>query len=687
MSFNYSTDVFTTIGAKSPLESAFAQESAKNAINSLINEFTDNGDLTFGSTGTTPSAALLELDQHMVRHVPRTSRGKKHLSPSEYDITPFQRSMLDSDFDTFFSRVVSLPVKQQSIWWSLMFRYIFFLRNLRGEGKRERNLFYYLFDKVNSVYPKTAEALVELIPDFGYFGDLDYLITTYPESSPIHQAAINCYIKYLDADCMQLFGKAFGKVSVEDASTLNDKLRKMSNAELAAFTKGKRFSLASKWFAREGKTGSDYRVEVINKVYFSHGGFSDIRLSNPDAYRKRMNYSMMRLRNVITALSTCTKVGEQMMCASESALRNWSSIDMEHSPAGFVTKYRKALLNESLTEGLASHELDTGNRSKRPDRIQCRKNTLAAILEGKLKGAQQDLSKLCDVVCGYVTRYGISSSLTFGERSLINQQWQDIVKSVKEMIQEVVAENTDNPDFIDPRNVIPIVDTSGSMSTAGVQNKAIGLGLLATAISTMPGCLISFSDTPEVFKVDLTKDVFNQFLTIYQGPMGYNTNIDATYRLLLDLMVKSKTPKVNFAMLVLTDGQFDRNLVTFDGAKAGYDAQKYFENVFLGRMEKAFTDKGYTLPRTIFWNLVGTGRGFCAAETTKGVQMVSGFSQTLMKQVFTGEFKLVVDEVTGATRVDVDPWASLLKVITSERFDSVLHTVLKTQEGAFKGVA
>lgn len=683
MSFNYSTDVFNTNGAKSPLETAFAQEAAKNAIDSLINVFTDNGDLTFGSTGITPSAALLELDQHMVRHVPRAMRGKKHLSPSEYDITVVQRSMLNSDFDTFLGRVVSLPVKQQSIWWSLMFRYTFYLRNLRGEGKRERNLFYYLFDKVSSVYPKTAEALVELIPDFGYFGDLDYLISTYPESNPIHQAAINCYIKYLESDCVQLFGKTLSAVSAEDASTLNDKLRKMSSAELTAFTSGKRFSLASKWFAREGKTGSDYRVEVINKVYFSHGGFSDIRESNPVAYRKRMNYSMMRLRNVITALSTCTKVGEQMMCAPETAVRNWSSLAMEHAPAGFVTKYRKALLNESLTEGLATHELDTGNRSTRPDRIQCRKNTLAAILNGKLKGAQQELSKLCDVVSRYVTRYGISSSLTFGERSLINQQWQDIVKSVKEMIQEVVVENTDNPDFIDPRNVIPIVDTSGSMTSAGVQNKAIGLGLLATAISNMPGCLISFSNKPEVFNVDLTKDIFDQFITIMNGPMDYNTNIDATYRLLLDLMVKSKTPKVTFAMLILTDGQFDSSLVSFDD-KHVTNEQHYFEDVFLIRMEKAFQAKGYNLPRTIFWNLVGTGHGFCATESTKGVQMVSGFSQTLMKQVFTGEFKLVTDAVTGATRVDVDPWASLLKVITGERFETVLQTVLKTQEGAFK---
>jgi hypothetical protein len=104
-------------------------------------------------------------------------------------------------------------------------------------------------------------------------------------------------------------------------------------------------------------------------------------------------------------------------------------------------------------------------------------------------------------------------------------------------------------------------------------------------------------------------------------------------------------------------------------------------------MEKAFQEKGYTLPRTIFWNLNGTTGNYMAAEDTKGVQMVSGFSQTLMKQVFTGDFVLTTDEATGAVRVKVDPWTSFLKVLTSDTFTPILHKVLATKEGVFGTLA
>jgi hypothetical protein len=62
--------------------------------------------------------------------------------------------------------------------------------------------------------------------------------------------------------------------------------------------------------------------------------------------------------------------------------------------------------------------------------------------------------------------------------------------------------------------------------------------------------------------------------------------------------------------------------------------------------------------------------------------MVSGYSQTLMLSVFTGDYKLTVDE-QGNTRVDVDPWQTFLKSVTSDRFSPVLEVCRKTKEGVF----
>jgi hypothetical protein len=674
------------------LLSGFTEEAALNAVNELINALTDNGDLTFGEMGTdSPSSALLELDYKMVRPCKSGSTHTKEMDKMPDDL----KSVLDGRFQAFVDRTTSLPFVQQGKWWSLVFRYLFYLRNLRGEGKRERMLFYYFFEKVHAVFPKTAVALVTLVPDYGYFGDLDHLITLFlakgEAGAEVVKAAITVYLQHLDADTLQVFGKPIKEVTLDEAKALNTKLVSMSAKELSEQIKGKRLSLASKWFKREGKKESEHRNLVLARLY------PETVVADAALRKKRIGYANMRFRHIISTLTQLLQVGEQMMCTDPTAARNWADINMDHAPAGFVTKYRKALLNETMGTVLTQSSIETGDRSTREDRVACRQNTLASILSGKLKGANQDLARLSEVIMSHITfpsssscaRYGVttatlSPTLSAGERSLINQQWDDMVKEVQKLIDEVTKEHADDSSYIDPRSVIPVVDTSGSMTAATVQDKAIALGILAATLSTLPGCLISFSDKPQLFSLDTSGDIFSKFLAICRGPTGLTTNIDATYKVLLDLMVKKEVTKTDFALLILTDGQFDSSLVRFEGESLYGSALNLFEHVFIGRMEKAFQDKGYTLPRTIFWNLNGMTPGFPATETTKGVQLVSGFSQTLMKQVFTGEYKLVVDETKGSALISVDPWSGFVKAITSETFHPVLKVVLLVKEGVMK---
>ena len=63
--------------------------------------------------------------------------------------------------------------------------------------------------------------------------------------------------------------------------------------------------------------------------------------------------------------------------------------------------------------------------------------------------------------------------------------------------------------------------------------------------------------------------------------------------------------------------------------------------------------------------------------------MVSGFSQTIMNQIFTGEYKFIKNNVTGNTRVNIDPWTSFSKAITGPTYEPVLRTVLETREFIF----
>lgn len=694
---------FNTVSVNFPTKSilsAFAKEAATNAIDELITEWTWNGDITFGSMGHGPKAIMLCLDNNMVRSK-NTSVGRKPvlrkrspLVPTESTSTPkvteimkldpFQQYRIEGQFDFFVKEITTLPPKDQAQWWSMMFRYLFYLRNSHGEGKREKLFSYYLFEKLHSHYPKTAAALVSLFPDYGYFKDLDYLINRGkddPTWKGVVDAAVKYYVDNLNANAIQVFGSPINKIDAKQATELNSKLKKMTFLELAEFKKGMKLNLAPKWFKREGK--KDEHLELfIEHLFFPNGGFSEFKTKNPELYKKRFNYNAMRLRHIITALTQCLNVGEQLMTSIPSQLssisRDWKDIDIQHSPAGFNTKYRMALLNESLTE--VNCNLETGNRTERLDRIQCRKNTLRAIVDGTIKGSQCDLENLANIIS--------NGPRSFGERALISQQYNDLVANVRKMVDDAVQLNIDNSDFLDPREVIPVVDTSGSMYGAKVDSIAILLGLVASAISILPGCMISFSDRPEAFMVDLTTDVFDQYNTIRAGPTGLNTNVDATFRLVLNMMEQSSTTKSTMALLYLTDGQFDSGLVHFDGVETSYrsnntDTKHIFENVFLGRMEKAFNEKGFNLPRIIFWNLFGKAPGYTATAEIQGVQMVSGFSQTIMNQIFTGEYKFVKNNVTGKTRVNIDPWTSFSKAITGPTFEPVLRKVLETREHIF----
>ena len=644
----------------------FKHQAANEAVDSLINAVTDNGDLTFGSMGMDAGAALLELDHAMVRPKVVVSVKPKNKSmrfapnPDQFVLPESTVSFLDTKFNAFSKLTNSLPLTEQANMWSLALRYCFYLRNVRGEGKKERLLFYYLFNKVRAVFPKTVEALVYLVPDYGYFGDLDVLT----KNPVVLNASLDCYIKNLNADTLQVFGKELSKVTMAEAKVLNDKLKLMTSDEIQTFIKGKKLSLAAKWIPREGKKDQKVREMVIDRA------FTVEDCKNPHFMKQRFRY-------IISSLTQCLLVGEQMMTTSGKSgeiQRDWDDIILSRAPAGFINQHRSALLNEIKGTPPSQTELETGNRSTRPDRIQCRKNLLEIILEGKLKGLQLDLSKLAREINNNL------KSGSYAERAALAQQWKDMMSQLKNTINTTVEQMLkENPDTIDPRNVIPMVDLSGSMSGANVDIEAIALGLMAANISSIPGCMITFSTDPSVLYIDLTKDVFHQFAQVYSiGHNGLTTDIDKAYRKLLELMIKNDVKKAEFALMILTDGHFNSGLVYIDRQVVNSDS---FENIFLGRMEKAFQEKGYNLPRTIFWNLNGRG-AYSASTTTKGVQMVNGYSQTLMLSVFIGEYKLTTDE-QGNTRVDVDPWTSFVKSLTNERFNPVLQVIKTVKEGCF----
>jgi hypothetical protein len=694
-SVNISDQSPHNVELNSGLVGAFVQSAKISAQNELVSGFTWNGDINFSAMGLDIKAAMLELDQHMV--TPKSCLKDRSLDTSTL-------SILDKYYNKWVSIVTHQSDSERAKSWCLMFRYLFYVRSVRVAGKKSRLLFYYLFSRLHKQFPATCCALLSMVPEFGYFGDLDNIIDLMGHCPDIVTACEQVYIDHINSDCLLVWGKPLAQVDNTMAQSMNIKLKTMTIKEIREFIGTQRLSLAAKWFKREGKHNSRHRYEVLTKIYFPNGGIQDIASSGPDGKqlaKSRLNYCNMVFRNVLSALSQCIVVGEQMMCETDLSHRTWSDIPMETSPAKFITKYRKALANEHLTDPVPEHQFELGNRHPtNGDRVVARQNLIKTLLDGKLKGATQDIDRLSKIIYSHVTK--TSSSLTLVERKIISTQWSDLVTKVKQEINDIIAKATEeaitnNKVYLDPRNMIPVVDTSGSMASANVQDVAIGLGILASELSSMPGCMISFSDKPEVFHLNMSdkSDVFDRFLQIIKGPTGLNTNIDATYRVLLNLMITSGVTATDFALLYLTDGQFDSQVnlpksatvVTGLGSRPNryqnLSQSTLFQQTFIGRLETAFKEMGYNLPRTVFWNLNCTSPGFPATSTMKGVQMVSGYSQTLMVQVFTGDYNYEVQE-DGSLKVSTDPWVTFLKALCNVGYDPIEQTVLMVGEGCIK---
>ena len=685
----------TTTPTKS-LSDAFKVSAKADAESSLIGGLTWNGDINYESLGSDFKSALLALDHKMV--LPEECRMTRELDADT-------KAILDELFDEFASHVTSMNEINRAHAFGLMFRYLFYLRSVRIPGKKSRLLFYYLFKRLYSIFPETCVALIKLIPEFGYFGDLDALIEEMHGCSDIVTAIENLYIRYLDIDCFQIFGKTLSDVSKIEAHELNEHLKTLSPEDIRSFVGSRRLSLAPKWMKREGKHNSTHRDDMLVEIYFPNGGIRDLQKSTSSAAKllakKRLNYCQMVFRHVISALSQCVLVGEQMMCETDDTHRTWADIDHEKAPAKFLTKYRKALANENLKVPVDEHHHVTGNRyASNADRIQCRKNLLATLVTGKLKGAAQDIDRLSKIVFNHIKdplcrgRPRISPTLSSTERAVISAQWKDLVTKLKTEIVDVIEEAKteaveSGSEFLDPRNVVAVIDTSGSMESNHVQDKAIGLGILASCLSTMPGCLISFSDEPQSFNLDMSEstDVFDHFLAVMQGPMGTSTNIDATYDVMLGLMKSAGVGKTDFAMLFFTDEQFDTQ-VRYNTQEELYHSRRYsnesaldrFGKTALGRLEATFATEGFSMPRTIFWNLNAQSPGFPSSSVSRGVQLVSGYSQALMLQVFTGDYEYELQS-DGTVKVSVDPWTAFQKAICHTGYDQVIQQIAATGEG------
>ena len=198
-------------------------------------------------------------------------------------------------------------------------------------------------------------------------------------------------------------------------------------------------------------------------------------------------------------------------------------------------------------------------------------------------------------------------------------------------------------------NGIAVVDVSGSMSGTPM-NAAVSMGAYIAERGKGPFAnhFITFSGRPSLVKFEGV-DIYDKFRRARGADWAMNTNIEATFDLLLNTAIQNKCSQdeVPQTVYIFSDMEFDACATT--GSTNRYDGYGRITAAQSGTlfesMAKKWAAHGYKLPRVIFWNLDARQENIPAIGD--GFSFVSGFSMNMIECILSGKdgYDLMMDKL------------------------------------------
>ena len=231
----------------------------------------------------------------------------------------------------------------------------------------------------------------------------------------------------------------------------------------------------------------------------------------------------------------------------------------------------------------------------------------------------------------------------------------DIVEKVLEMSWRGVKVSEDDvleaqwrqlPDYVEPgTNALVIADTSGSMYGRPMAT-SVGLAVYFAERNTGPyhNMFMSFSGTSNIQMLKgetLAQKISSMDMNDWAG----NTNLKAAFQHVLEIAVQNHVAKEDMpkSLIVISDMEID------------YCGDKDW--TFYEMMSQKFSEYGYQIPNVIFWNVASRHDVFHADKSRTGVQLVSGQSAAVFRQVMQC--------------VGLNPVEAMEKIINSERYAAI----------------
>ena len=206
------------------------------------------------------------------------------------------------------------------------------------------------------------------------------------------------------------------------------------------------------------------------------------------------------------------------------------------------------------------------------------------------------------------------------------------------------------------KNVIAMVDTSGSMTMNGCVPlySALGLGCRIAEKSTIGRRVMTFSARPSWVNLEYEKNFTDMVRKIRACDWGMNTNFDSALHLILDVIIENRLSVEdveNMVLVILSDMQIDC-------AEVGKTMFEHIESEYRNAGIRVH-GKPYSVPHIVFWNL-NTTSGTPVLSSTKNTSMMSGSSPALLQQF--------CDHGVEALR-SFTPWRSMLEQLNNSRYE------------------
>ena len=339
---------------------------------------------------------------------------------------------------------------------------------------------------------------------------------------------------------------------------------------------GDSISLLAKWMPSNNTSSKQKRSEAVILQSLLH-------LSARE-YRKTLS----RLREHLAVIDR------------KASLNQWNDINYNHVPSKANLKYRNAFLKHDEERRKAY----LTSLQKGDDAVKINANSMY----------------LYDIVQAYVEKRGY---------------WGEILKPYDETLEQLWNAQEVPKDYED---ILIIRDGSASMCQHLTGNSSVTALSVADSIAlycaqhnkneSFRNRFITFSNRPQMVDISMCQTLRDKLRRLHRFDDYSNTDIEATFDLILDTAVKNhmRQEELPSSCLIISDMQFDQATQHEDNTTVIESCRRKFEAL------------GYTMPRLIFWNVSVYAHNTIPVQMhPSGVILVSGFSKSIVDMVVSRE--------------------------------------------------